>query len=501
MKKSVLIRIISVVLIMSLSVSVMVNAQDTVTENFAEKLDHVVSLLKQYHIDIEEDEDPIHHALMYMFENDPKSFDSFVNMMYQSYDKYSYYLKPTSYDKVFNTQKTMAGIGISIYQGEDGGCYIKHVIGGGPAHLAGLQIDDKIIAVGNKDVSEYSVSMIGDLLTDEVGTSANISVLRGEETLSFTVTRQTIPLSNVTFKNMGDNIAYFKISELTGFNTVIDFCTYYDILEENGFKSVILDLRDNPGGDLDCLINMMDNIIPDEGMPYLTVRQSNPMRLTTFDSEGYGWEFNGMIILVNENTASSAEVMAGALQDLGYAELVGVPTRGKGLGQNHIRLDDGSYAVISSHALLLPTTGAYNGIGIKPKHYAEMTTKTRTMPAYEKLNLERGVSQALSLNVLGVEQRLKAMGYFEDNPDKNPDFKTFHAINQFQKAAGIPQTDGKCDAATVRAIDDAFKAFIATPQVIDTQLDKAMALARVAAKSNKKPTPIEPEQARFTSDK
>jgi len=123
------------------------------------------------------------------------------------------------------------------------------------------------------------------------------------------------------------------------------------------------------------------------------------------------------------------------------------------------------------------------------------------MPAYEKLNLERGVSQALSLNVLGVEQRLKAMGYFEDNPDKNPDFKTFHAINQFQKAAGIPQTDGKCDAATVRAIDDAFKAFIATPQVIDTQLDKAMALARVAAKSNKKPTPIEPEQARFTSDK
>ena len=252
---------------------------------------------------------------------------------------------------------------------------------------------------------------------------------------------------------------------------------------------------------MSCLINIMDQVIPDKDMPYLMTRQSNPMRLKTYASEGYGWEFNKMVILVNENTASAAEIMAGALQDLGYAEMVGVPTHGKGMGQEHIELSDGSYAIISAYELMLPITGKYEGKGVWPKHYIEQTIIPKKEVKLADLDFKRGLNYAMTQNVLGVEQRLEKMGYLSGKADATPDFKTFHAINKFQKERGIAQTDGYCDEATVKAIDAAYKEYLKVPDIVDSQMNLAMSLARKGAMSNMKPTPIDPIQARFTSEK
>ncbi len=497
MKKNV-VRIVSVILAMALSVTVMVQAQSDKTVDYGEKLDLLVSLLKERHLDMDPDEDPVRQGLIKMFEDYPGTFESFINIMYQSYDSHSYYMEPKIYDSAFNTTPTMVGIGITISQREDG-CYIASVSPSGSAAEAGLQEEDKLLRVDGKSVVEYTPSMIGDLVSGQEGTKVKISVLRGSEELSFSVERKKMNISTVSFKNMGDNVAYIKISEFGGVQTFIDFCVYYDTLEESGYKSVILDLRDNPGGDMSCLINMMDQIIPDKDMPYLLTRQSNPMRLKTYASEGYGWEFNKMVILVNENSASAAEVMAGALQDLGYAEVVGVPTHGKGLGQEHIGLSDGSYAIISAYELMLPLTGKYEGKGIWPKHYVEQTVTPKKDVALAKLDFDRGLNYAMTQNVLGVEQRLEKMGYLDGKADGNPDFKTFHAINQFQKERGFAQTQGHCDAATVKAIDQAYKEYLKIPDVIDSQMNLAVSIARKGAMSNMKPTPIDPAQARFTN--
>ncbi len=499
MKKTFLVRVLAIFVIMALSVSLMVQAQSNSTVNYGDKLDLLVELLKEYHLDMDENEDPIRRGLIKMFEDYPGTFESFVNIMYQSYDPYSYYMEPQTYDAAFPEDKTRVGIGISIIEESDG-CYIQSVTPGGPANKTGLSEGDKLISVDGKKLTGYTPSMIVDLMTGEEGASVKIGVLRGEQEHVFTVIREQLTVSNVSFKNMGNNIAYLKLSEFNGYTTFIDFCIYYEMIRDSGYKSVILDLRDNPGGDIDCFINIMDQIIPDKDVPYLMVRKSNPMSLKTYSSEGYGWKFNNMTILVNENTASAAEVLAGALQDLGYAEVVGVPTHGKGLGQSHIELDDGSYAIISSHALLLPITGSYTGVGIKPKHYTELTYQKQQMPSYEELDFSRGVYRAISVNVRGIEQRLNKMGYFNDTPDEQADFKTYHAINQFQKKNGLEVTDASCDAATVRAIDDAFKKFINTPVVVDTQLERAMAIARFAANNNLKPKPIDKSKIRFTAE-
>lgn len=499
MKKTFAVRALAIFVIMALSVSLIVQAQSNSTVDYGEKLDVLVELLKDYHLDMDENEDPVRRGLIKMFEDYPGTFESFVNIMYQSYDPYSYYMEPKRYDAAFPENKTRVGIGISIVEKNDG-CYIQSVTPGSPGHKGGLADGDKLISVDGKDLTGYSASMIVDLMTGEEGTSVKIGVLRGEQQHVFTITREKIVVSNVSFKNMGNKIAYLKLSEMNGYTTFIDFCIYYEMIRDSGYKSVILDLRDNPGGDIDCLINLMDQIIPDKDVPYMMVRRSNPMSLKTYTSEGYGWDFNNMTILVNENTASAAEVMAGALQDLGYAEVVGVPTHGKGLGQSHIELNDGSYAIISSHALLLPVTGSYTGVGIKPKHYAEITYKTQQMPNFDALDLDRGVYRAVSVNVRGIEQRLGKMGYFADTPDAQADFKTYHAINQFQKKNGLEVTEGSCDAATVRAIDEAFKKFIDTPVAVDTQLERAMAIARFAVNNNLKPKPIDQSKIRFATE-
>ena len=497
-KRKSLVRIFSIILVLAISASVMVQAKDPATE-YSTKLDLLVKIIKERHIDVDPDDDPIRRGVLKMCEDDPEFFETFANAMFQSYDPYSYYMNPEKYAVSFPQVNTFAGIGITIIQKDDG-CYIQTVVPSGPAQTAGLVPGDKLLKIDGKDVTQYSPSMISDLVRGPEGETLEMTVFHYGEEYTCTVKRATIPLSNVSFSDLGDKVAYIRITKLMGISTYMDFCTYYETLEERGFKSVILDLRDCPGGDIDCLINMMDVLIPDKDMPYLMIRQSNPMSLTTFVSEGYGWDFNKMVILVNENTASSAEVLSGAMQDLGYAELVGVTTKGKGLGQTHLQLPDESIAVVSSLALHLPLSGNYTGVGIRPKHYVELGYKDRDKVKVEEFDVARGVYASLSKNVLAAEQRLYQMGYLEVSPDATADFRTWHAINQFQKDNGLEQTPNGCDAVTVRILDRVYNEFLKTPIVTDTQLQRAKAIAREGARSNTKPTPIAPEQADFSRE-
>ena len=497
MKRRTLARFICISLSIVLLFTLMVHAdEDTQTVDYGAKLDQVVEILKQNHINSSPEDDPIRHALVHLFETVPGYFDAFVDEMYQSYDRYSHYMSSETYGNAYPTSNKMVGIGVTVEEREDG-CYITDLNQTGTAIEVGMLEGDKIIAVDGKSVEGYSPSMISDLMSGAEGTTVEVVVLREGKELTFQPTRKEVTLSNVHFENKGDGVAYFKIDKLMGSDTFMDFIVYYEQLKEKGFKSIILDLRDNPGGDISCLVNMMDHLIYDKDMPYLMLRQGNPMGLKTYASEGYGWEFNRMVILVNENTASSAEVMAGALQDLGYAVCVGTTTYGKGMAQAHTQLEDGSYAIYSTQELLLPITGKYDMVGIKPKYYVEMSTQPREKINLAPLNRERGVYQTTQTNVLGIEQRLRQLGYFEDQADSTPDFKTFHAINQFQKENGIPVTEGYCDASTVRAIDDAMTKLQNTPVVRDTQLEKALYLAREGAKGNTKPTIVPKESIRF----
>ena len=497
MKKKALLRITALLAAAVLAACVFVQAKGGASVDYGEKLDTLAGLISELHINADPDEDPIRRGLLKMFEEYPGTFEAFANIMYQSYDPYSYYAEPGLYEQAYAPVSEQAGVGITIEAREDG-CYIDSVTAGGPAEGAGVRAGDKLLAVDGKRVEGYTPTMIGDLVLGREGSTVRLTLLREGEQVSAQMQRVPIASPRVTFEDMGDGVAYIRLRDFAGYTTYLSFCGYYDYLEEMGYKSVILDLRDNPGGDLDCLINMMDAIVPDKDMPYLMVRGDKNRSINTYTTEGYGWDFCGMTVLVNENTGSAAEIMAGALQDLGYAQVVGVQTMGKGLGQAHVKLDDGSYAVVSTHEMFLPVTGAYTGRGIRPMHYVENQKSTRTNPDFDTLDLNMGVYRSMEKNVRAVEQRLKKMGYFDGTVDNVADEKTFHAINMFQRDHGIEMSDGRCDSATVRAINSAYIDFVAQPEVKDSQLEKAVAIARAAAKAGKTPTPIDPKTVRFS---
>lgn len=451
----------------------------------------------EHYLDTNMTGDPIKNWLVTMFEKDETLADQMINLMYQTWDPYSYYMKNEVHDTAFDTSRARVGIGINIKENEAGAVMISAVTVGGPADTAGLKVGDIIQAVDGRSVDGYSVSMVGDLLRGEVGGKVSVRVLRDGKQQTFSVTHALMRASTVSAVNHGGGVAYISISGFNGTETFMDFTTLYETLADEGIRTVMLDLRNNPGGSLDCVINMLNYIIPEEGVPYLRQRYAAPSKLRTMVSDGLGWMDNKMLILTNENTVSAAEILAGVLQDLGYAEIVGTKTYAKGYAQLHHDIDADHTAVISFCEILLPKRGSFDGVGILPDHPVNLYTTSYKMPALSPLNLNVGISAGTTSNVRAVEERLHELGYFEFTPDDTADFRTWHAVGQFQKNNELPQTDRSCDVKTVQAIDAAMKTLAETPVVIDTQFQKALMLARAYTARSEQPTPTPMEELNF----
>ena len=439
--------------------------------------------------------DPIKSWLVTMFEKDETLADQLINIMYQTWDPHSYYLKNGIHEQAFDLRNLSVGIGINLSQTEAGTFSITDVTVGGPADTAGLCTGDLIVAVDGRDVTGYTLKMVSDLIRGEAGTSVTLKVRRGSGTYSYTAKRAPLPVSTVSATDHGGGVGYVKITNFNSLETFMDFTATYEACEERGFSTVILDLRDNAGGTLDCASNILNYIIPEKGIPYLRLRYAAPTASKTMVSGGVGWAENKLIILVNENTASAAELLAGVLQDLGYAELVGTKTYGKGYAQTHYAIDSDHTAVISNLEILLPKRGSYNGVGLIPDHPIELYETAYRMPALSPLDLNYGIQG--TKNVRAVEERLRELGYFEFTPDDTADFRTWHALEQFCRRNELTATYGTCDVATVRAIDEATKTLAKTPVVVDLQYKKALMLARAYAARGNVPDPLPKEEIKF----
>jgi len=431
-----------------------------------------------------------------MFEKDETLADQFINTMYQTWDPYAYYLNNETYSEAFDLSPSRVGVGITLEETAAGTVTITSVTVGSPAETAGLRAGDIIRAVNGKSVAGYNPQMVGDLLRAEIGKTTSIRILRSGREQTVSVTHAVIPVSTVSARRHGGQVCYIRVSTFNGTDTFMDFTNAYETLTSEGHSTVIVDLRDNPGGSLSSVTNILNYIIPEKGVPYLRQRLASPAETKTRTSDGLGWVDNKLLILTNENTASSAEIFAGVLQDLGYAEVVGTKTYGKGYAQQHLPIDQDHTAVISYAELLLPVRGSYDGEGIIPDHPVNLYITTYKVPQLHALDLNSGV-YATGKNVRAVEERLSELGYFYFTPDDTADFRTWHAISQFQLAQELPQTDGYCDAKTVAAIDAAMKTLMETPVAYDTQFQKALMLARAYAARGNPATPISREKITF----
>jgi carboxyl-terminal processing protease len=288
-------------------------------------------------------------------------------------DPYSTFFDPpeaSTYES--HLEGEFGGIGAYLEVHEEGGVVISNFVIDSPAESYGLKVNDRIIGVDGLDIQTMNIYEIGDLIRGESGTSVDLTVERQGESFTFSVTRGTIDIGFMSGEIIDDNIIYVDFNLFDSMSFAEFYRTVSTLIEENPeYEGFIFDLRDNPGGYLDSVISILGHFIPwGEPLVYLSYDERTEVQISNGKSE---WANTPTVILVNEQTASAAEIMAIALQEKNNASLVGQTTYGKGLVQEILEYYDGSYLKLTIAEWKSPNYNSINEIGITPDYEIEMT--------------------------------------------------------------------------------------------------------------------------------
>ena len=267
-------------------------------------------------------------------------------------------------------------------------CTIVRVYEGTPAMEAGMRPGDIIYQVGDVQVAGESLDvLVNNYIKGEEGTDVEITVYRADEDayVDLTITRRKIEVPTVEYRMEEDSVGYVLISEFDGV-TVNQFEEAVDALTDQGMKGLIIDLRSNPGGLLDGAVSMADYILPDDVDTY-EKGEGKTLIVYTADKNGEGDVYTAsdghsvdlpIVVLVNEESASAAEVFTGALKDYGAARVVGTTTYGKGIVQNVIPLGDGSAIKITTAHYYTPSGFDLHEKGIEPDVEEDLSAELKT---------------------------------------------------------------------------------------------------------------------------
>lgn len=296
-------------------------------------------------------------------------------------DKHSTYLGGDLY-KDFSAQMsgTYAGIGVYIASTDDG-ILIAGVMEGSPAEEAGLQRGDILVSIDGTSVEGYQLEDVSKHIRGPVDTSVDLVVRRNGEEQSFTVQRRQIHVPTVAGKMVdGTDVGYIRIAVFSD-GTADDFTKEFTKLREQGMKKLILDLRDNPGGIVEQAVGVASNFVPPNSTIVSYTEQDG--KLDQYTAQGTDDPIP-IVVLVNENSASASEIVAGAVQDMKLGSVVGVKTYGKGTVQGVFPVDSSS-AVKVTVAKYRTTNGReIDGVGIEPDVVVPLTPSDPEDSQFEK---------------------------------------------------------------------------------------------------------------------
>ena len=273
-------------------------------------------------------------------------------------DPHSVYIPAEEFKRVNEQlEGNFEGIGIEFYLLNDT-IYVVSAISGGPSEQLGIRSGDKIIKVDGKIVAGKKIanSDVTKMLRGESGSKVKVSIKRKnkKELLEFDITRGTIPLNSVDVAYMtSKDIGYIKVSSFGG-TTYDEFFEGLKKLKKEGMKSLILDLRGNPGGYLNTAIMIVDELLGDKKLIVYTEGKSSPKK-EEFATEAGNFENGKLIVLIDEGSASASEIVAGAVQDWDRGVIVGRRSFGKGLVQEQATLADGSRLRLTVARYYTPT--------------------------------------------------------------------------------------------------------------------------------------------------
>jgi len=367
-----------------------------------------------------------------------------------------------------NISSSFEGIGAEI-QESNGSIMIVSPIKGSPAEEVGLKPKDVILKVNDESVEGLSVNEAVLKIRGEKGTKVNLLVQRaGVGELTFTITRDTIPLETVYYEVIEDNIGKIQITKFSE-TTGEELSNALKELQSKNVKGLVLDLRQNPGGLMDQAL-LMSDLFVDKGEIILQVEDR------TGAKEVYKAENNKVVnlpvtVIIDGGTASAGEIMAAALHQSAGIPLVGEKTFGKGTVQTAKAFDDTSSVKYTTAKWLTPDGSWIHEKGIEPTVKVEL-------PAYANLpyiNPDNVLKVGDSTpEVNAAQQMLKALGYTDISEKGYFDENTEKVVKQFQEDQGLT-VDGKITKDTTIKIIELIQNKIKDN---DTQLEKAISVLK-----------------------
>lgn len=339
-------------------------------ERMERKIENIESVINQYYLD----------------EIDQEEVESWMykGLIAGLGDTYAAYYTKEELEKTTEASSgAYHGIGAVLTQDRTTGLItIVRCYEGTPSAEAGLLPEDVVYSVNDTQVTGMDLTEVVSMIKTEPGDTVKIEVVReGEDDyLSFDVARAPIEVPTVNYEMLEGNIGYIEITE---FDTITEeqFEEALSALESQGMEKLIIDLRNNPGGVLSTVCNMLEQILPEGLIVYTEDREGNR---TEYKSSGENEFKKPLAVLVNGNSASASEIFAGAVKDYGIGTLIGTKTFGKGIVQRIVNLNDGTAVKLTVSKYYTPKGNDIHKVGIDPDVEIELEEGLKQKVTIEK---------------------------------------------------------------------------------------------------------------------
>lgn len=280
-------------------------------------------------------------------------------------DPYSVYYTAEEFAGLLkNTEDDLESFGGVMFAYNDTNEIIAGIVYG-PAIKAGIEVQDVLMKVNGEDITSWDIDTVMDKLRSEEGSEVMITIYRSSDGKAhdFTIPGQKVEIPTVEYKMLENHIGYVKVSRFHGM-AYWQYVRAIQDLNSQEMEGLIVDIRDNSGGDLKITAMMLDYMLPEGEIFYTEDRDGNVTN--TYNSTGGDQFDKPLAVLVNGNSASASEIFAGAIKDYGMGTIIGETTYGKGIAQNMFRFADGSAIKLTVSEFFTPNGNNIHLVGIEP---------------------------------------------------------------------------------------------------------------------------------------